>query len=61
MKYQIYLAKDVSDLVNKVAKYEGKKPNTLIKELLESNFRTAYQQATELETNKNGKTTKRKI
>lgn len=61
MKYQIYLAKDVSDLVNKVAKYEGKKPNTLIKELLESNFRTAYQQATELETSKNGKTTKRKI
>jgi len=61
MRYQIYLAKDVSDLVNKVAKYEGKKPNTLIKELLESNFRTAYQQANEMETNKNGKTTKRKI
>lgn len=48
MKYQIYLQKDVSDIINKVAKYEGKKPNTLIKELLELNFRQAYNQAIEV-------------
>lgn len=48
MKYQIYLAKDVSHIINKVAEYEKKKPCTLIKELLEDNFRTAYNQANEL-------------
>ena len=48
MKYQIYLQKDVSDIINKVAQFEGKKPTTLIKELLEDNFRTAYNQATEV-------------
>ena len=48
MKYQIYLQKDVSDIINKVAQFEGKKPSTLIKELLEDNFRTAYNQATEV-------------
>lgn len=48
MKYQIYLAKDVSDIVNKVANFENKKPSTLLKELLEDNFRTAYNQATEV-------------
>lgn len=45
MKYQIYLQKDVSEIINKVAKTLGKKPSTMIKEMLESNFRTAYQDA----------------
>lgn len=48
MKYQIYLQKDVSDIINAVAKATNKKPNTLIKEMLESNFRVAFSQATEL-------------
>lgn len=48
MKYQIYLQKDVSDIINQIAKFENKKPSTLIKELLELNFRTAYNQATEV-------------
>ncbi len=46
MKYQIYLKKDVSDIINHVAKSLNKKPSTMIKEMLEDNFRTAYQQAT---------------
>jgi len=48
MKYQIYLQKDVSDIINKIAKFEGKKPNTFIKDILELNFRSAYKQATEV-------------
>ena len=48
MKYQIYLQKDVSDIINAVAKATNKKPNTMIKEMLESNFRVAFNQATEL-------------
>lgn len=54
MKYQIYLQKDVSDIINKVAKFEGKKPNTLIKELLEQNFRTAQEQANKVLEEKKG-------
>lgn len=42
MRYQIYLSKDVSDIINAISQGLKKKPNTLIKELLESNFRTAY-------------------
>lgn len=42
MRYQIYLDKEVSDIINTISKGLNKKPNTLIKELLESNFRTAY-------------------
>lgn len=42
MKYQIYLAKDVSDIINGVAKSLNKKPSTMIKEMLEENFRIAY-------------------
>lgn len=38
MKYQIYLNKDTSDLVNFMAKALDIKPNTFIKNLLESNF-----------------------
>jgi len=45
MRYQIYLSKDVSDIINAISKGVNKKPNTLIKELLESNFRTAYADA----------------
>jgi len=45
MRYQIYLSKDVSDIINSISKGLSKKPNTLIKELLESNFRTAYADA----------------
>lgn len=48
MKYQIYIKKEVSDIINKVAQFEGKKPNTLIKELLEQNFTLAYNQAQEV-------------
>lgn len=46
MKYQIYLQKDVSDIINHVAKALNKKPSTMIKEMLEDNFRTAYNLAT---------------
>lgn len=42
MRYQIYLSKDVSDIINAISLGLKKKPNTLIKELLENNFRTAY-------------------
>ena len=45
MKYQIYLAKDVSEIINNVAKTLKKKPSTMIKEMLENNFRIAYQDA----------------
>lgn len=48
MKYQIYLQKDVSDIINQIALGLNKKPSTLIKELLESNFRTAYKDALEV-------------
>ena len=55
MKYQIYIKKEVSDIINKVAQFEGKKPNTLIKELLEQNFTLAYNQAQEVLDSKRGK------
>lgn len=55
MKYQIYLQKDVSDIINKVAQFEGKKPNTFIKDILEQNFRLAYTQATEVIKGKENK------
>jgi len=42
MKYQIYLQKDVSDIINAISEGLNKKPATLIKEMLESNFRNAY-------------------
>lgn len=41
MKYQIYLKKDVSELINAVAKATGKKPTTFIKDFLESCFNEA--------------------
>ena len=49
MKYQIYLQKDVSDIINTVAKHYNKKPATLIKEMLESNFRIALEQEKKLQ------------
>lgn len=49
MKYQIYLQKDVSEVINTVATHLNKKPSTLIKEMLESNFRIAMQQEKELQ------------
>lgn len=36
MKYQIYLNKKTSEFINTYAKLDGKKPNTVIKELIES-------------------------
>lgn len=48
MKYQIYLQKDVSDIINTVAKATNQKPSTMIKQMLENNFRVALGQATEL-------------
>jgi len=38
MKYQIYLNKDISDIINALAKAEGKKSNTFIKEFVERSF-----------------------
>lgn len=35
MKYQVYLNKDTSKIIGLVAKMEGVKPNTLIKQLVE--------------------------
>lgn len=61
MKYQIYLNKDVSNIINKIAEFEGKKPSTLIKQLLEENFTTALKQAERLKkwpSNKRKKTSK---
>lgn len=50
MKYQIYLNKETSTIIEKVAQTDNKKPNTLIKELLEGMFRIA--QATAIQTEK---------
>ena len=36
MKYQIYLNKEASDFVNKLAESSSKKPATIIKAILES-------------------------
>lgn len=36
MKYQVYLNKKTSEFINKYAELDGKKPNTIIKELIES-------------------------
>lgn len=53
MKYQIYIQKDVSDIINAVAKSLNKKPTTLLKEMLESNFRNAYKDVVALVDRKN--------
>jgi DNA-directed RNA polymerase subunit F len=36
MKYQVYLNKKTSEFINKYAELDAKKPNTIIKELIES-------------------------
>lgn len=48
MKYQIYLQKDVSEIVDAIAMGLNKTPSTLLKEMLESNFRNAYKDALKL-------------
>lgn len=35
MKYQIYLNKETSKIIERIAAFEGIKPNTLIKNLIE--------------------------
>ena len=35
MKYQVYLNKTTSEFINKFAELDNKKPNTVIKELIE--------------------------
>lgn len=35
MKYQVYLNKETSSFINKLAEKSNKKPNTCIKELIE--------------------------
>ena len=41
MKYQIYLNKETSELINTIAINEKKKPATLLKNLLEVFFESA--------------------
>jgi predicted DNA-binding protein len=41
MKYQIYLNKETSTILNGIADQLGKKPSTLIKEFLEKTFAMA--------------------
>lgn len=40
MKYQIYLSKEVSEIINGIAKAEKKKPASFIKEFLETSFKS---------------------
>lgn len=54
MKYQIYLQKDVSQMINSIAEGLGKTPAQLIKELIETNFRTAYKDAVKITGMKGG-------
>jgi hypothetical protein len=49
MKYQIYLNKETSELINKIAEREGLKPSTTIKRLLESVYNAAKVASFELE------------
>ena len=54
MKYQIYLQKDVSEMINAIAQGLGMKPATFIKQQLESNYRKAYEDAVKLGMLNNG-------
>lgn len=56
MKYQIYLNKDTSEIINKMAQKDNKKPATFIKQMLESLMNIAKQTAfaTEKELSKYG-------
>lgn len=57
MRYQIYLNKETTEIIEKVALEEGKKPSTIIKQLLESMLRIAKttMNATNLELMNYGK------
>lgn len=50
MRYQIYLDKETSEIINTCAEHDNQKPATLIKQLLESMFHLA--KATEEQTRK---------
>lgn len=41
MKYQIYLNKTTSEMLNEIARQLDKKPSTLIKEFIENSFTMA--------------------
>lgn len=41
MKYQIYLNKQTSDIINAIAEKEGRRPVSLIKEFMEGFFDVA--------------------
>lgn len=45
MKYQIYLQKDVTELINGIAQALNQAPATFIKNYLEDNFRAVMQEA----------------
>lgn len=45
MKYQIYLQKDVTELINGIAEALNQAPATFIKNYLEDNFRAVMQEA----------------
>lgn len=47
MKYQIYLNKFTSEIVNKMAEEINIKPATMIKEIFETNVLNGYKQAQE--------------
>lgn len=49
MKYQIYLQKDVSEMINQIAKALDQLPSTFIKTYLEDTFRQSAQLATDKE------------
>lgn len=52
MKYQIYLNKETSEIIQKCAEKDGKKPATFIKQMLESLFRIAKAGALQMEKEK---------
>lgn len=55
MKYQIYLQKDVSEIINALCAGLDIKPSTFIKEHLETSFRSAYQSAIKITKGKGDK------
>ena len=50
MKYQIYLNAETSEIINKMAEKDQKKPATFIKQMIESIMRVAKQTALATET-----------
>lgn len=49
MKYQIYLQKDVSEIVEELSKNLNTKSSTLIKQMIEDTLRSAYELASGFE------------